>query len=191
MLFDVPAHLVRQWCYCPRIVYYIELTDFAVDYPRWVRQGEKFHLKEAQRWKRRNLSRFNLENGQLHMDCAMRSMKHHLYGVADMVIESENEVYPVEFKLASTVHKRGALLQLATYGIIAQEQFGKKCRFGFLLEGEKVLHRIALTEEMTEDVFKQATNIRRMLDRGIKPDSSASASQCIICEYANHCNDRG
>lgn len=61
---SLPVNLIRQWCYCPRKVYYFELTDFQVSYPAWVKQGEDFHKREEELWRRRNLSRFKLDQGK-------------------------------------------------------------------------------------------------------------------------------
>ena len=112
MSYSVPVNLIRQWCYCPRVVYYIELTDYSVTYPTWVQQGENFHQEQARLWQRRNLSRFALDDGKIQLEKHGASNKYSIHGIADMVIETENEDYPVEFKLTSSKQKKGAIQQL-------------------------------------------------------------------------------
>lgn len=190
MLSSIPVHLIRQWCYCPRIVYYIELTNYGVSYPVWVKQGEHFHSRQGTLWQRRNLSRFDLEAGKLHQNLEVSSVRYGLHGVVDMVVETDDAVYPVEFKLDSSVKRRGAILQLAGYALIVEDHFRKRCPHGFLCEGEKRLHRIDITPELREETLSKAEAIRKMMEVGVKPDSSATPCQCTNCEYTNHCNDR-
>lgn len=190
VLFSVPVNLIRQWCYCPRIVYYLELTPFSVAHPRWVEQGEQFHEKETKLWLRRNLRRFHLEGGKVHLGVSAGSARHQIHGIADMVIETADAVYPVEFKLAESVQKRGGILQLVAYGMILEDTFTKKSPFGFLTEEKKKISWIELSEARRKDVLLQVRRIREMLDKGVKPDSPATIHQCMGCEYRNHCNDR-
>ena len=190
MSSSIPVNLIRQWCYCPRIVYYIELTNFSVNYPRWVNQGEEFHEKEVIRWQRRNLSRFGLEEGRVYLNHPILSEEKGLHGIADMIIETEKNVFPVEFKLASSQKKRGGLLQLATYAILAEHTFQKPCPYGFLTEGSKSLHKVDITKDLRDQIMQVVSEIGQMLEKGVKPDSSATINQCSNCEYLNHCNDR-
>lgn len=188
--FSVPVNLIRQWCYCPRKVYYFELTDFKVEYPLWVKQGERFHNIEEKLWRRRNLSRFNLQNGQVHHNLAMQSDELGLHGIADMVIETDESVYAVEFKLSANNKKRGDQLQLAGYAMLLEKHFSKLSPVGFLVGKGKVLHTIDIDADKRDAVKAIADNIRRMLRRGLKPESSATVAQCCACEYVNFCNDR-
>ena len=86
MLSSIPINLIRQWCYCPRKVYYFELTDYKVNYPSWVQQGTDFHQREQLLWQRRNLSRFNLQSGTIHHNFVLKSENLQLHGIADMAI---------------------------------------------------------------------------------------------------------
>ena len=168
----------------------MELTSFTPVYPIWVNQGEMFHQDEIKLWQRRNLSRFDLEQGKVYFDYYLSSKKFNLHGIADMLVETEEQVYPVEFKMASTYRKKGGILQLAAYGLLAEEVFRKNCPYGFLAEGKKSLHKIVFTQNIKNDVLSSISEIQTMVRKGIKPDSSASINQCTNCEYLNHCNDR-
>jgi len=191
VLFNVPVNLIRQWCYCPRIVYYIEFTDFPVKYPLWVHQGEHFHVEEGRLWQRRNLTRFGLSDGAIHLNMSMHSDSLGIHGIADMVIETTDAVLPVEFKLDKSVQKRGGILQLVAYGLLAEEHYHKSCNQGFLTEGKSIVNLIPFNDTLRRDLHAQINGIRQMIQAGVKPDSSASIAQCTICEYLNHCNDRG
>lgn len=188
--FSVPVNLIRQWCYCPRVVYYMELTDIAFHRPAWVKQGENFHRVETKLWQRRNLSRFDLDKGRVHHNLTMRDDELKLHGIVDMAIETGDAVYAVEFKLSATNKKRGDQLQLAGYAMLLERHFSKPSPVGFLVGKGKVLHTIDIDADKRDAVKAAADNIRRMLRRGLKPESSASIAQCCACEYVNFCNDR-
>jgi len=189
-LSSVPVNLIRQWCYCPRVVYYMELTDIAFHRPAWVKQGEDFHRMETQLWKRRNLSRFNLEKGEVHHNLTLRDDALGLHGIVDMAIETEEAVYAVEFKLSANNKSRGDQLQLAAYAMLLEKHFSRPSPVGFLVGKGKVLHVIAINTDKRNAVMEMADRIKRMLQLGLKPESSATVAQCCICEYVNFCNDR-
>ena len=190
MSSSVSVNLIRQWCYCPRVVYYIELTDIAFHRPAWVKQGEDFHRMETKLWQRRNLSRFNLDEGEVHHNLSMQNEDFGFHGIVDMAIETDEAVYAVEFKLSANNKKRGDQLQLAGYAMLLEKHFSKPSPVGFLVGKGKILHTIDIDAEKREAVQSITDKIRRMLRRGLKPESSATVAQCCACEYVNFCNDR-
>ena len=190
MLSSVPVNLLRQWCYCPRVVYYMELTETPVHRPLWVKQGEDFHLLEEKLWQRRNLSRFKLASGKTYHNLAMRNDELGLHGIVDMAIETDDAVYAVEFKLSPNNKKRGDILQLTAYAMLLEKHFSKPSPVGFLAGKGKVLHIIGMDRARYQEVMTTIDEIRQMLQRGLKPESSATVVQCCACEYVNFCNDR-
>lgn len=190
VLSSVPIQLIRQWCFCPRIVYYLELTNHPVNYPTWVQQGENFHATEEQLWQRRNLSRFNLQAGTRHHNLLVRSKKINLHGIVDLAIETEDAIYAVEFKLSAHLKRRGDIMQLVAYAMLLEEHFNKPSPIGFLLGPKKTLHSIKINDTQKQAVLKIVNNIFLILSSGNKPHSNATAAQCCNCEYLNHCNDR-
>ena len=190
MLSSIPVNLIRQWCYCPRVVYYMELTDMTVHRPLWVKQGEEFHQSENLLWQRRNLSRFKLSSGKTHHNLTMQSDELGLHGIVDMAVETEREVYAVEFKLSPNNKKRGDILQLAAYAMLLEKHFSKSSPVGFLLGKGKALHIMDINKNRKQEVITTVHEIRQMLQRGLKPESSATVVQCCACEYVNFCNDR-
>ena len=187
---SIPINLIRQWCYCPRVVYYRELAGAREKYPLWVKQGENFHHIEEKLWERRNLSRFKLREGIKHYKVALRDEFLGLHGIADMVIETKDRVYAIEYKLSASSKKRGDILQLVAYAMLLERHFSKPSLEGFLVGSGKVLHTIEIDDSRRKVVTSVADQIRHMMEKGMKPNSSASITQCSACEYVNHCNDR-
>ena len=190
MSFSIPVNLLRQWCYCPRKVYYFELTNFKVSYPLWVRQGEDFHCLEEKLWQRRNLSRFKLKEGKLYHNLFLKNEELGFHGIVDMAIETKDAIYAVEFKMSADSKKRGDKLQLVAYAMLLEKKFLKPSRLGFLVGKGKVLYTIDVDSDIRKDVLNTTLEIKKMLERGIKPESSATFAQCCSCEYINFCNDR-
>lgn len=189
MLFDIPVNLIREWCYCPRIVYYMELTNHKVTYPPWVQQGTDFHAAAENLWKRRNLSRFGLEQGKRHHNLAVSSEQLSMHGIVDMAIETEQQAYAAEFKLSATNKRRGDVMQLVAYAMLLEKHFAKPSPVGFLVGKGKVLHCIEIDDSKRREVKKIVQDITAMLAKGMKPHSNAT-TQCHICQYLNYCNDR-
>ena len=189
MSFSVSPNLLFQWAYCPRKVYYAKLTNLKVSLPDWVRQGREFHAQETQFWKRRNYSRFGLEDGESYYNLSIESDKLEMHGILDMAIQTDQAVFPVEFKI-SAYKRKGDILQLVAYAMLLEEHFDKPCKHGFFIGDEKVLHCIEITPQRRKEVQMTLSLIRSMLLKGRKPESSASIAQCNSCEYLNFCNDR-
>lgn len=187
---SLPVNLIRQWCYCPRKVYYFELTDFKIEYPTWVRQGEDFHQLEEKLWSRRNLSRFDLKNGKVHHNLTVKDDEFGLHGIVDMAVETDDAVYAVEFKISASSKKRGDRLQLVAYSMLLEKHFSKPSPVGFLVGKGKILHTIDIDNNQRQQVLDVASKMKQMLTKGLKPRSSATVVQCCACEYINFCNDR-
>ena len=190
MLSSVPANLIRQWSYCPRVAYYMELLEGPIHRPIWVKQGEDFHQMEEKLWQRRNLSRFKLSEGKTYHNLALQSDELGLHGIVDMAIETEEAVYAVEFKLSASNKKRGDILQLTAYAMLLEKHFDKASPVAFLVGKGKVLHSIEMNGARHLELMASTDKIRKLLERGLKPESSASIAQCCTCEYLNFCNDR-
>ncbi len=190
MSYSIPVNLIRQWCYCPRKVYYFELTDFKIEYPTWIKQGEDFHQREEKLWRRRNLSRFNLKNGETHHNLVIKDDELELHGIVDMAIETDEAVHAIEFKLSANNQRRGDQLQLVAYAMLLEKYFSKPSPVGFLVGKGKVLHTIYIDSEKRASVMDVANQIRKILQSGLKPETSATVAQCCACEYVNLCNDR-
>ena len=190
MLYSVPANLIRQWSYCPRVVYYMELLEGPIHRPSWVKQGEDFHQMEEKLWQRRNLSRFKLSEGKTYHNLGLQSDELGLHGIVDMAIETEEAVYAVEFKLSASNKKRGDILQLTAYAMLLEKHFDKASPVAFLVGKGKVLHSIEMNRARYLELMASTDKIRKLLERGLKPETSASSAQCCTCEYLNFCNDR-
>ena len=74
--------------------------------------------------------------------------------------------------------------------MILEKTFEKESPFAFLVNSTQKVQSIKIEKFYKLEVTTILENIKKMLCKGLKPYSSASNSQCSICEYLNYCNDR-
>lgn len=190
---SVAVSMIRQYCFCPRVVYFTWILGHKPAMPKWVAQGERYHLRTEMLNKRRNLSRYKLNSADaslrhdIHLSCDALS----LHGICDAVIETDEKVYPLEFKLDLERVYRGQIMQVVAYGMLLEHHYNKQCDMGFILHGEKgKTYQVHIDNAMRNDVKKIIIAINMMGETALLPHSSASAKQCIQCEFLNLCNDR-
>jgi len=186
---SIPINIIREWCFCPRVVYYREILNLNVVKPLWVSQGEDSHDKIEKLEKRRNYSRYNLDTAQRHFKASFKSTRYGLHGIVDWVLETDDEVFVVEYKINPKPNSLGHRLQLCAYAMLAQEHYKKPCKKGFLVS-DKTSYEIDITKDLVDKVIEVTKEIRQMLTKAVKPDSAAAEHQCVQCQYLNFCNDR-
>lgn len=188
---SLPASLLRQWAFCPRIPWFMEALGLSPPRPLWVRQGVEHHQRERMLQRRRRLSRYGLEGARLVHNPSLSAPGLGLHGIPDALLETGYSVHPLEFKLGEAPPGRGHELQIAAYGLLAESCFGKPCPSGFILYGARGKTReIRLTEEIRAHMFRVLAELRRSLDNALMPVTSAGTAQCTQCEFLNYCNDR-
>jgi phytoene dehydrogenase-like protein len=72
---SIPVNIIREWCFCPRVVYYRELLNMTVNKPLWVTQGEDFHKKIEYLEKRRSFKQYGLDRATRHFNVNIKSQK--------------------------------------------------------------------------------------------------------------------
>lgn len=191
MSFSLPVHLLRQHLFCPRIPWFQELLDYKPPQPAWVRQGVAFHEHQQAVFRHRSLRRFGLEQANKTFHVSVQSEKLHLHGIIDCVLETQENLYPVEIKLAAGKPTPGHLAQVTAYGLLLADEMGKPCSLGFVVTGKQgKTWPVELTARQIESTLKLRDRICHHLEQGRMPDSAASEAQCTQCEYLNYCNDR-
>lgn len=189
--YKLPINLIRQYLFCPRVVYFLEVLNIPKAAPVWVREGSEHHKKESELFKRRTLARFHLENATLKTNVNLSHSKFDFYGVCDVLIVSDENVYPVEIKLHGDKPTKSQKMQLIAYGILAEAIHNKKFNMGFVLfEKNSKTVPIKVVDDDKREVEKIVSEIIRMIEVGRLPYSSADDGKCTQCEFLNYCNDR-
>lgn len=186
---SIPINLIRQWSFCPRVVYYQEILKLNVHTPLWVSQGTDKHTKINKLEKRRNFSKYHLDSAIRHFELPMKSYEYSIHGIADWVLETPTEVFVVEYKSNPKPNSLGHKLQLGAYSVLASLHFNKPCTKSFLVSDKKSFE-IEITETLISKLKTAISDINKTLGSAKKPHSSAGEHQCSQCEYLNFCNDR-
>ena len=188
----IPVNLMRQYSFCPRIVYFSLLTDIKPIYPRHVRQGEAYHDLQVKLNKTRGFRKLNIHYDKLIVERYFEDNLLGLGGKVDAALICEDEVIPLEFKdMHLPKISRGHRLQLYGYGHLLSKYYQRPFRRAFVIYSTHLRFReMHVDQKLESDFFKTFYAIATMVDKSFFPDSSASEAQCAQCEYLNFCDDR-
>lgn len=186
--------MLRQHLFCPRIPYFANVRDIHPTPPTWTSQGTSWHEVQLRLSKRRNLSRFGLDD-RFRLDgvnVSVRSARLQLHGICDAVLASEDEICPIELKNTyQSAHSQAAQIQLLAYAFALQEMTGKKVSKAFILFGDRgQVLAISVTETCLRKVERVCEAMRGNFESCLLPESPASEAKCCQCEYRNFCADR-
>ncbi|MDD5206585.1 MAG: CRISPR-associated protein Cas4 [Desulfobacterales bacterium] len=181
---------LRQYHYCPRVVYYqfVMPVDHKATYK--MEKGKSAQAEIEVLEKRRKLKSYGLADGERLFGQWVKSHKLGLTGKPDLVIKTEIEIFPVDFKYTRGRPRRNHLYQLGGYALILEEKFQKPVKSGFIyLIPQKDAVVFPLTGELKQDCLRMVDEIRQMIEREIFPPAPVKRSKCTDCEYQNYCRD--
>jgi CRISPR-associated exonuclease Cas4 len=188
----IALHLIRQYHFCPRIVYYYLLTDIKPAYPRHVSLGEEFDALQTRLSKNRKFQKLHIDFEEVIQKKYLESNKLGICGEIDLALIGREEVVPVEYKhLKQKRIKLGHILQLYGYGRLLSETYKRVFERALVIYDKKLkFEQIVVTSQIRKSFFDTLEAIREIEQKGIMPNSSASEPQCKQCEFLNFCDDR-
>lgn len=188
----IPVNLLRQYKFCPRIVYYNLLTNIKPIFPKHVKLGEEYHLLQDSLESSRKFKKLHIEILEKISNRYLEDKDLGICGKIDLGFITKDEVIPVEFKF--TENKKPSyshILQLLAYGMVMKKKYNKDLKRGFIISSNNLkTTEIFFTENQREDLLKTVKEIQKIVKNSIFPDSSADFNKCSQCEYLNYCNDR-
>jgi CRISPR-associated exonuclease Cas4 len=184
------VHDLKQWAYCPRIVFYNHVmpvdkkTTYKMEYGRTAEEAiEKLE-------KRRKLTEFGLAEGkrQFHVWCSSDRLG--LSGKLDLLIDSEAGLFPVDFKASDQKVHQNHVVQLCGYALLLEDRFQRPVELGFvfLIPPEEIVP-VELTLERKSNTLALLDRIRDAILRETTPEPSDLLARCENCEYRNYCGD--
>jgi len=187
----IPINLIRQYHFCPRIVYFSLLTNIKPIYPRHVSLGVDYHKLQEKLSKNRRFIKLHISYNEILQEKYIEDEKLDICGKVDLAFISDNEVIPCEFKNIASKPSHSHILQLYGYGILLQNEYNKKLSQGFIFHSNNLkLNHIQFNKKIKKDFFKTINNIKQIVSTNILPNSSANENKCGQCEYLNFCDDR-
>ncbi|MCM1512272.1 MAG: CRISPR-associated protein Cas4 [Oxalobacter formigenes] len=189
-----PVYLLRQHLFCPRIPWFNVIKNLHPATPPWVNHGIRYHEVQQALSKRRNLSRYGLDNRYrlAQINIGLSGKQWPVHGICDALLESPDALCPIEMKSGEQLsHTSGAKIQLVAYALMLEETLQKPVNKGFVLYGNRgKVYEVAIDKPARSWAHHTLMVLLSNMEQYILPDSSASAAQCGQCEYQNFCADR-
>ncbi len=178
---------LKQYTYCPRVVYFrYRLPDFRPTTYK-MEAGEQAHQTLLKRWRHRPPR--GLPPGTYHWETYLRDDQRRLVGRLDLLIETDNQLFVVDFKNARRSRPNWKD-QLAAYALLAESVYAKPVSKGFLyLIPLRRAEEVALTHRRKSKVEALITQILTEIQHEHLPPPTSQRGRCLDCEYRRFCND--
>lgn len=185
---EVPIALVKEYAYCPRVAFYMYFTMHepptkSMEYPSYT----KLYLARV-------LRRHGVE-GDIYMECPVRSSSLGVYGKIDAVVMDEGRVSVVEVKLSTSRAKLREkafhyLIQLTTYAIACEETFKRSVREAMIvvLSTDAVV-KVDVTPRLRKVAIDTINEFKEHIREERLPPRTPKRARCHHCFYSKLCPD--
>lgn len=186
----IPVTDLKQWAYCRRIVYYNRTMPGI--------GKQTFKMKEALAAQdlvetlemRRGLQMYGLQGARRRFGMWLSDADLGLSGKADLVLEAEDRVAVVDFKLTGGEVGENHRMQLAGYSLLAEKAYGLPAGVAFLYRiPDNRVFTVQVTEQLRKAVMQAVAGIRETAEQQWCPPATDVRGRCAECEYANYCAD--
>jgi len=182
---------LKQWHYCPRVVYFDLCLPHLRPTTYLMQVGHRAGMQAARREMRRSLRRYGLEGGERAFNVHLASERLGLHGVADLVIylPSEAVALPVDYKNSRRLQPH-VRLQIAAYALLLEETLGQHAPRGFVyLIPLRRAVEVRITPQLRRAVLRTLEQIQTMLWQDRLPEPTPHRARCVDCEFRRFCND--
>ena len=186
----IPITDLKQWAYCPRIVYYHHVMPAPPNPTYKMKEGLAAQEMIESLEMRRKLREYGLEAARRRFGVWLEDRDLGLSGKIDLLLEAPEEIAVVDFKLTSGEPAQNHRLQLAGYSLLAEGAAGRPARRTFLyrIPDNRVFVE-PVTEELRRAVRRAVVEIRKTAQSQLCPEPTDVRARCVECEYANYCAD--
>jgi CRISPR-associated exonuclease Cas4 len=186
----IPVTDLKQWAYCERIVYYHRVMP--------VYGQPTFKMKEALAAQdlieslemRRGLRAYGFEGAVRRFGVWLSNETLGLSAKTDLILQREDSLAVVDFKLTAGDPGENHRMQLAAYTMLAEAEYHVPSPLAFLYRiPDNRIFPIEINEVLRQAVTMAVKRIREMeLSQGFPPPTSVH-KRCAECEYVNYCAD--
>lgn len=187
---------LKQWRYCPRVVWYRYCLPAVRPVTALMEQGIRHHRDEEGREERRSLRPYGLSAGERDFDLRLTSERLGLRGRLDLAIATPGRGSPgaealvVEYKDSEQRAGIHFKLQLAAYALLLEEAWGLPVRAGWIfLIPLRRAERVTITPALRREVATATAAIQAAIDGEAMPAPPSSLRPCVSCEFRRFCND--
>lgn len=181
---------LKQWAYCPRIVYYRRVMP-GVGKPTFKMQEARNAQALTERLEmRRGLREYGMDAARRRFGVWLSNEALGLAGKVDLVLETDRSAAVVDFKLTSGEPGENHRLQLTGYAMLVEAELGLPVEVGFLYRiPDNRLFAIPIGAELRARVRAALAGIRATGEQQLFPEPTPVRGRCVECEYANYCSD--
>jgi len=201
---------LKQWHYCPRIVYYGYCLPGVRPLPTAkMALGQAANQATEAHEGRRTLRAYGLRHGRREFDLWLESEPLNLCGRLDMLIttwpgasespaaDEAMELIPVDYKDSAQLPGASRRqvqynwqVQLAAYALLVESVYGRPVRRGFIYYiSARRAREVPITPELRQAVHHALAEIDALVRAERYPDPPADRRRCAACEYRRFCND--
>lgn len=183
---------VKQFIYCPRIIYFTYLMPVERRITRKMAYGKESHAELDRLERRRGFRAYRLEEAERRFHVPLASDRLGMRGILDMLLVSPGGYFPVEFKDTSRRPGLNHKYQLVAYAMLVEEVYRQPVREGYiyLIPAQKAIV-IPITQGMRDFVRSAVSKIEEMVLTEKIPAITREIRKCVDCEWRNYCGDRG
>lgn len=187
---DMTASDVKQFVYCPRIIYFKFVLPVPILPTYKMAAGREAHKVMNQRERRRSTRKYKLEEGDRIYQQFLKSERLGLSGKLDLYIQGSGRLYPVEYKNSNGEPGLHHRYQLTAYALLLEDVKDTVVRRGFIymLEDE-IVYPLEITEGRKRFLKALLNSMRQMVSTEIMPRPTPFRERCLECEFKLYCAD--
>ena len=181
---------IKQYFYCPRVVHHTYYTPVVRPTTHPMQIGAVQHEVLSVLERRRTLSRYGLDTGSRQFHIPLHAESLGLSGVLDLLIRTEDEAFPVEFKSTTQRLNLNAKYQLTAYALMVEECLGQSVSQGFIYRiPTQRITAVPISETLRRRTLDAIKQIQRMLSDEWMPPPTPQRGKCVECEFRRFCAD--
>lgn len=188
--FELTVTDVKQHVYCPRIPYYRYALPVRSKKTYPMERGKAVQAAVEALERRRGFRKYGVAEGTRRFGAALRSERLGLSGRLDLLIETQEAFYPVDFKDSEGPVRWNQRIQLAAYALLVEDTLGVAAPAGFI-------YRVPVKDVIAVEIRSQdrtaaataAADIRRSILAEAMPEPTTVRGRCTACEFRNYCGD--
>ena len=186
----VPVVELRQWSYCPRIVFYHGFMPGAARDSYKMKEGQRAQELIERLEMRRTLGEYGLAAAERRFGVRLTDEASGLTGTIDLLLQGPESASVVDFKLTAGEVGENHRIQLAGYATLVESALGLRVHTAFLYRiPDGKVFPVPMTGELRSRVRSAVESIRAMQLSETLPEAAAIRARCVECEYANFCGD--
>lgn len=181
---------LKQYAYCPRIVFYHYILPVTIEETYKMKKGKVEQERIERLESRRKFRKYGLERAKRLFHVRLFSERLQLSGQLDMLLDTDSQLIPVDFKNTGKQPYSNHRYQLAAYALLLEEAGNGPVNTGFIYliqTNDAVV--IELTSSLKEDTIRQIEKVRSLLANRLLPEATPYRNRCTDCEFRNYCGD--